>query len=171
MEALFEGGSLLKLSGSLMVWTFIAFGVLVFVLGKFGWAPIIKALDNRRNKIKEDMEAAEANRKKSEEILAQQKEQLSKARSEADQFIAKAKTEAEEVKAEIEKKANAEAANIIDKAKEAVEIAKTKALEDIKSEIGNISVDIASKLIGKALSAKDHEELILNSLKQYQNLN
>jgi len=161
--------NLLSLNTNIMFWTWVTFLVLIVVLGKFGWKPIINALDARISKIKEDIDHAEKNRVSSEKLIADQKELISKAHSQSEEILAKAKKEATDAKNEIVEKARNEAQDIADKAKEEVNLAKSRALDELKSEVGKISVDIAGKIISKSLTAKDHDKLISDSLSQYQN--
>jgi F-type H+-transporting ATPase subunit b len=155
---------------NIMFWTWITFGLLVLALGKWGWKPIIQALDTRINKIKSDLEHAENNRVHSDKLIAEQKEILSQARSEAEKILNKAKQEAAGAKEEVLDAARKEAQEVAKRATAEIENAKNRALEELKGEVGQLSVDIAGKIIKKSLSAKDHEDLVMTSLKEYQNL-
>ena len=156
---------------SLMFWTVITFGVLLAILSKYGWGPIINALDGRMEKIKADIDHAEKSRLESEEILVQQKELLGRARSEAQGIIEKARADGVQMKDEIVSKARQEANAATEKARREVEGAKEKAIEELKNEVGQISLDIASKVINKTLKPADHQELIAKALSEYQNQN
>ncbi len=171
MADLFGDGSFLKLTGGIIFWTLITFGLLVLIIGKYAWKPIINALDARRERIKEDIKNAKDNKDQAQKILEEQKKLLEESRKEAENIIVNARSEAIIVKKEELDKVNLQAKDIIDKAKKEVETAKNKALDELKKEIAIISLDIASKIINKSLSYKDHEELINRSLDQYQNLN
>jgi len=158
-------------TGNIVFWTLVTFGVLIVVLGKFGWKPIVEALDNRINKIKGDIDHAEKAKAEAEKVLAEQKAILGESRAKSDEIISKAKVEGTEVKDEIVSKAHKEAHNIIDKAKTEAELAKSQAIDELKNEVSLISLDIAGKVIGKTLSLKDHEDFIMKSLRQYESKN
>lgn len=161
---------LLEPNLNIMFWTVITFLLLLIALAKWGWKPIIHALDARINKIKADLDHAEKNRIHSDKIIGEQKELLAQARSDAEAIIAKAKQEASRSKEELLEQARKEAQEVANRAKVEVENAKVKALDELKSEVGKISVEIASKIINKSLTVKDHEEFVMASLREYQNL-
>ncbi len=153
------------------VWNLITFGVLVIVLGKYGWKPIIHSLDARITKIKEDIDLAKRNRQEADKILADQKKLLSDARSEAANIVSKAKTDGTARKNEIVEKARKEAQDIIQKAMDEAENAKSRVMDDLRNEMGLLSLQIAGQVIGKTLSPKDHEDLVLKALSQYRSQN
>jgi len=153
------------LTGNIVFWNLLTFGVLVIILGKYGWKPIMKALDSRREKLKAELDHAEAKHQEAERLLANQKTIISEARNEADQIVAKARLEAEHLRDAYLKEAHHVGDGIIDKAKQEATNAHIQAFDELKSELADISIGIASKIIGKTLSAKDHEDIILQSLK------
>ncbi len=159
------------LSGNVFFWTLVTFGILVYILGKYGWKPIINALDNRIESIKNDIAFAEREKERATKIVYEQKEVLSKARNEAQGIISHAKKEADVMKDEILSKARIEAKNVVEKARQDIESSKTSAIEELKNEMGKLSLDIASKVIEKSLDPKDHQELISKALSQYQHHN
>ncbi len=153
------------------VWNVITFALLVFVLGKFGWKPIIHSLDARMAKIKGDIDLAKRNRQESDQILAEQKKLLSDARSDAGEIVSKAKTDGNAMKDEIIEKARKEAQGIVQKAVDEAESAKSRVMDDLKNEMGLLSLQIAGQVIGKTLSPKDHKDLVIEALSQYKSQN
>jgi F-type H+-transporting ATPase subunit b len=162
MEFLKEG--LLKLDPGLLLWTIITFIVLVLILWKAAWKPIVEALDARAEKVRFDIDNAERSRQEAEQLLAQHREMMNNAKNEAAQIAARSKEEAEKVKNDIIEKAHAEAKNIADRAVKEIEGAKDKALADIKTEVVNLSTEIASKILGKNLKPEDQKDLVEDAI-------
>ncbi len=162
MDALKEG--LLKLDPGLLLWTIITFIVLLLILWKTAWKPIIQALDSRAEKIKGDIDRAEKTRLEAENLLNRHKEIMNKAMDETAKIIADGKTDAEKIRDEIIAKANQEAKEITERTKREVTKAKDKALNELKLEIANIATDIASKIIVKNLNPGDNEAIVKKAL-------
>jgi len=157
MDFLKEG--LLRVDPGLMLWTIITFIVLLLIMWKAAWRPIVDALDARAEKIRFDIDNAERTRQEAEKLLSQHKAMMDNARNEASQVIAKGREEAEKMKAEIVEKASAESRAITERAKKEIDLAKDKALLDIKTEVVQLSTEIASKIIKKNIKPEDQKAL------------
>jgi F-type H+-transporting ATPase subunit b len=148
----------------LYFWTIAIFVVLAFLLYKFAWKPLLAMLDKRETSIRESLLDA----KKAREELANVKEDTEKlladARSESQEIVSAGKKNAEKMKEEIVEKAQAKSDALLTDAKKQIQIEKDRAIADIKSEVVNLSIEIAQKLIKKNLSQKDNMKLINESL-------
>ena len=162
MDFLKEG--LLRVDPGLLLWTIITFVVLVLILWKTAWGPIVDALDARAEKVRFEIDNAERTRQEAEKLLVQHKSMMDNARNEAAQIIAKGRDEAEKMKTEIVDKANIEARKLAERARKEIELAKDKALSDIKTEVVLLSTGIASKIISKNLKAEDQKALVEETL-------
>lgn len=162
MDVIKEG--LLKVEPGLLLWTIITFGVLVLLLWKTAWKPIVEALDARVEKIRGDIDIADKSRQEAEKLLAEHKEMMDKAKDEANQVIAKGKEEAEKIRNEILERANTDAREMADRAKKEISLAKDQAITDLKGEIVTISTDIASRIIQKNLNPDDQNDLVKETL-------
>jgi F-type H+-transporting ATPase subunit b len=162
MDFLKEG--LLRVDPGLLLWTIITFLVLVLILWKTAWKPIVDALDARAEKVRFEIDNAERSRQEAEKLMAQHKAMMDNAKTEASQIIVKGREEAEQIKNDIMDKAHSEAKNIADRAKKEIEIAKDKALADIKREVVLISTEIASKILGKNINPEDQKGLVEEAL-------
>lgn len=162
MDVLKEG--LLKVDPGLLLWTIITFLVLLLILWKAAWRPIVEALDARAEKVRGDIETAERNRLESEKLLAQHKELMDKAKEEALQVLAEGKTDAEKLKNSIVEKAGIEAKDITERARKEITMAKDKALSELKAEVVNLSTAIAAKVISKNLNPDDQKAFIDEAL-------
>jgi F-type H+-transporting ATPase subunit b len=163
MLAAFKEG-LLALSPGLFAWTLISFFILLFLLWRFAWRPIIAALDARAERIKRDLESAASSRKEAEAMFFKHKEMIDHARDEAIKIATEGRTDAERTRQDILDKAGSEAQAIIARAHREIDLAKEKAIQEIKSEIVNISTEIASRIIEKNLKAEDQKALVEQEL-------
>ena len=162
MEAIKEG--LLKVDPGLFLWTIITFLVLLLILWKTAWKPIVEALESRSEKVRGDVEKAEKARFESEELLAQHKAMTDNAKEESRKIIEESKSHAEKMKNDILDKAQEEAQEIIVKAKKEINIAKDKALSELQVEVVNLSTDIAAKIIARELNPEDQIALVEEAL-------
>lgn len=162
MDFLKEG--LLRVDPGLLLWTVLTFLVMMAILWKVAWRPIVDAMDARAEKVRFEIDNAERTRQEAEKLLAQHKAMMDNSRNEAAQIIAKGRDEAERMKNEIVEKANAESRAIADRAKKEIELAKDKAIIDIKTEVVVLSTEIASKIINKNIKAEDQKALVEEAL-------
>jgi len=138
----------------------IAFIVLVIVLWKFGWPMFEGMLEKREKTIAEALQKSEEARIESERVLAEYQKQLAEAKAQSAQIIADAKQTGEAVEANIKKRAEEEAASMIEKARTAIEAEKKAAMVDLQSSVADLSVDVATRLVGTDLSDAEHRAII-----------
>lgn len=162
MEVIKEG--LLKVDPGLMLWTIITFMVLVLILWKSAWKPIVEALDARAEKIRGDIDSAEIARQEAEKLLTQHKELMANAREESNKIIESGRAEADRLKNEILEKANKDAHEISERAKREIGLAKDSALAELKVEIVTLSTEIAARIINKNLNPADQGSLVEETL-------
>ena len=155
---------LVQLDPGLYVWTIITFLLLFFLLAKFAWKPLLKALSEREEKIRSSLEKADEAQQKLERLSAEGEEIIGKARSEAQSIVSDGKKASEKVRDEIETKAKEKANTIVAQAEKQITAEKEQALSDIRGEVAALSIQIAEKLIRKNLSKKDNMTLIKESL-------
>jgi len=151
-----------------LFWTGLTFLLLLLVLKKMAWGPLLQMLDEREKKIKESLEKADQAQKETEAALAKNQEIMEQAKREAHELLSKSKKTAEATRDEIVKRAEAEADKMLDKAKREIDQEREKALEELRNGAAELSVMIASKLIGKTLSKEDHKDIIENSLRKME---
>jgi len=162
MQVIQEG--LLRVEPGLLLWTIITFVVLLLILWKAAWKPVVEALDARAEKVRGDIENADKSRQDAEKLLAQHRELMNNAKAEAANIIAEGRSEAEKMKDEIINKASSEAKDMSDRARKEIDLAKDKALADIKAEIVILSTEIAAKIINKNLNPNDQKALVEETL-------
>ena len=159
---------LVQLDPGLFVWTILTFLLLVFVLAKFAWKPLLKMLQDREDMIRSSLEDAEKAKSELERLNEESEEIMAKARSEAQSILADGKAAAEKVKDGIIAKSKEQANKIREDAENQIQVEKDKAISEIKEEVVNLTLSVAEKLIQKNLSDADNKSLIEESLKKVQ---
>ena len=156
---------LVQLDPGLFVWTIITFLILLGLLSKFAWKPLLNVLEKRENGIARSLEEAEKARIKLESLTSEGDEIIAKARSEAQAILSEGKKVSEQLKESTLLKAKEVATANLKEAKEQIKLEKEKAIAEIKGEVVGLSFSIAEKLVKKNLNEKDNKSLINESLK------
>ena len=162
---------LVQLDPGLFVWTILTFLLLLFVLAKFAWKPLLKMLNDREELIRSSLEDAEKAKEKLEKLNAEGEAIINQARSEAQSILSEGKAAAAKLKDETLDVAKEQAKQIAREAEKQINIEKDKAIAEIKSEVVNLSMSIAEKLINKNISPEDNKALIdesLSNVKEYE---
>ncbi len=149
----------------------VAFIILWIVLAKFGWPLFEGMLNKREETIKSSLEKSEEARQESERLLAEYREQLEGAKTQAQQILNNAKLSGDALEKEITAKAQAEADAIIDKARAAIEQEKENAIKELQASMADTSIAVASRLIGEDFSDDEHRKLIERYVKEAGSLN
>ena len=137
-----------------------SFLLLVFLIKKFAWGNIIGILDQRAQKISDDIDGAESARKKAEDLAQKREEALAGSREEAATIVETAKKTAEKNKASILADTTEEVGRLKQKANQEIAQSKADALKSIKGDVADLSIDLASKIIGQALDKEAQSQLI-----------
>jgi len=153
------------------LWTLVIFILVVVVLGKFAWGPILGALQKREDFIADSLEQARKDREEAEARLKEYTEQVAKAKAEAAEIVQEGRRDAEVLHGKIEVDAKAEAAAMIERAKREIGIATDTAIKELYEVSGKLAVDVASRIIRKELNEKDHERLIADSIEELTRIN
>ena len=145
-------------------WMIIIFGIVLFVLWKFAWTPILNALNEREESIANALSSADLARKEVEGLKADNEKVIAEARKERDIILKEAKEIKEKIVAEAKEKAAQEAQKTIDQARHQIQAEKTAAISDIKKQVAELSVMIAEKVIKKELEKKGEQEKMVEGL-------
>jgi F-type H+-transporting ATPase subunit b len=148
------------------IWTLGIFLVVVVLLGKFAWGPILSLLQQREEFIRKSLADAKRDREEAEARLKDYTQQIRNARAEAQTIIEEARRDAARLRDELRGKAQAEAEGLITNAERHIQLETARAVQQIRAEAVDISVQIASKLIQRNLSADDNAKLIADTLQQ-----
>jgi F-type H+-transporting ATPase subunit b len=159
---------LVQTDPGLFIWTIVTFLVLLALLAKFAWRPLLEALDNRQNAIRKSLDDAQRAKQELERLNAESAQIIQRARGEADAIITQSRADGDRLREEIRQKARAEADNIVKNAERQIQLETTRALEQLRHEAVDLSVMIASKIIQRNLSKEDNARLIDDALRQVQ---
>lgn len=158
--------SLITPAIGLVFWSAIAFTLLLFILVKFAWKPILGAIKEREKSIEDALNSAESAKAQLTSLKAENEKLLDEARKEREKILKEAQQVANSVINEARDKASAEAYNIIESAKATINSEKQAALTQIQNTIGTLSVEIAEKIVKKNLNSNEaHESLVKEYLK------
>ncbi|HSK48856.1 MAG TPA: F0F1 ATP synthase subunit B [Solirubrobacterales bacterium] len=160
-----EGGSFLVSPGlGLMIWTLILFLVTMWVLSKVAFPKIQEALDKRAKTIADSIEAAERQRRESDELLAEYRARLSEAREQADDIMARARKAGETAEAEATAAGKEKREELVSAAKRDIEAETRRSLEQIRKEVADLTVLATEKVTRKSLGAEDQKRLVEEAL-------
>jgi F-type H+-transporting ATPase subunit b len=155
----------------LMFWMTLSFLLLLFILRKFAWIPVIKSLKERENKISDALNAAESAREEMKQLKFSNEELLKEAKEERDGILREARKIRESIIEEAREKAGAEANRIIDGARESIQYEKLAAITELKNQIAILSIQIAEKVLGEELSKDDKQKQLIDKLLKDVNFN
>ena len=154
------GGGLYDINTGLSTWTLIVFAVLVIVLGKYAWGPILAAVEAREKRIQSHLDEAAARNAEAERLLQEHREQLADARRQASEVLADAKAAGDRVRKEIEEKARVEGQAILARATAEIGRERDAALETLRRESIDLALAAAAKLLEEKLDAPKDRELV-----------
>ncbi|HVT60143.1 MAG TPA: F0F1 ATP synthase subunit B [Thermoanaerobaculia bacterium] len=146
------------------LWTLIIFVIVLLVLGKYAWGPLLKSVQARESYIRESLEHARRDRDSAEARLRDYEEKLAAARAEATAIIEEGRRDAEVVRRRIEEHAKQESARMIERARRDIELATESAKRELYHLSARLAIDIAARVVGRELTPQDHERLIAESI-------
>lgn len=148
----------------LIFWMLVSFSLVMYVLAKYAWAPIMKGIHHREETIERALEAANEAKKEMLLLKAGNEQLLRDAKDERDALMRDARKVKEAILDEARTKANEESARIVENARENIQFEKMAAINDLKNQIASISIEIAEKLIGKELENKEQQKKLTEKL-------
>jgi len=152
----------------LFIWTILTFLVLVGLLAKFAWRPLLEALERRQATIAKALDDAKLAKQELERLQKESAEMMRQARVEAEAIIARSRSDAEALREELKQRSRAEAAAIVKNAEQQIQLETARAIQQIRHEAVDLSVTIASKILQRQVSKEDNEALIEATLKQVE---
>lgn len=162
-----SGGSFLVQPGiGLMIWTLIAFVSVMFVLSKFAFPKISAALEERAQKVNDNIDQSERVRKEAEELLAEYRERLKEAREQADDIVTRARKTSDAATAEATAQGRAKHDELVDAARKDIEAETRRSLEMIRKEVAELTVLATEKVARKSLTPDDQKRLVEEALSE-----
>ncbi len=161
-----EGGSpnLLSPEGGLMFWTLLVFLVLMFVLSRFAFKPLLAAVQAREESLQRALDQARKDRDEAAKLLEEHQRQLDAARGEAQRFIAEGRATAEKMKAEMLEATRTQQQELMERAKRDIETEKTRAIAELRREAVDLAIAGAGKVIEKNLDSDANRQLVQSFL-------
>jgi len=151
----------------LIFWSTLSFLLLLFILRKFAWKPILKAVSDREDGIKNALATAKNARKEMQNLTADNERILKEARTERDGLLKEAREIKENIISEAKDEAQQQAEKVIEQAKATIQAEKQAAIADLKNQVAELSIGIAEKVVRQELSDKDKQiELVEKMLKE-----
>ena len=170
LHAAQEAEALSPFAGNLgnAIWTLVIFGIVVILLGKFAWGPVLGLLQQREEFIHRALADAKRDRDEAEARLKEYAAKLQSAHAEAAAIVEESRRDAERLREEIRQRAKSEAEKLVAGAERQIQLQTNRALEQIRREAVDLSVMIASKILQRNLTKEDNERLIDEALKQVE---
>jgi F-type H+-transporting ATPase subunit b len=160
--------ALIQPDPGLFIWTILTFLVLVWLLAKFAWRPLLGALERREQMIASAVDDARRTKAELERVQQDSERLLMEARRESDSIVSRARGDAERLRGELAEKAKADAATITRNAETQIQHETARAVQQIRQEAVELSLAIASKLLRRNVSREDNEALIQETVSQLE---
>ncbi|MFN8130333.1 MAG: F0F1 ATP synthase subunit B [Solirubrobacteraceae bacterium] len=162
-----DSGNFLVTPGlGLMIWTLIAFGVTMWVLSKFAFPRIREALDRRQKAIDDSIDAAERTRQEADQLLAEYRERLTEARAQSEEIVARARKAAENTEKEGAEAARVKREELMEQTRRDIEAETRRAIQEIRSEVADLTVMATEKVTRKTLTEADQQRLVEEALSE-----
>ncbi len=151
---------LLALEPGMLIWTFITFALLLWILKKIAWKPLLSALEGREHHIASDLEKAEHARKEAERLLAEHRQLIEHAERDARKLIEETKQMAETLKQGIVDSANEQSRQMITQARSEIQREKDTAIVQLREEVADLAIRAAGKILGEELDVNKHKKMV-----------
>jgi F-type H+-transporting ATPase subunit b len=159
-----SGSFLITPNVGLMIWTLLLFGISMYVLAKLVFPRISQALDKRQHAIEESIDHAEQVRKDADRLLAEYRERLTEARQQADEIVSRARNTAEAHERETQEEAKAKREQMMEQTRRDIEAETRRAIQEIRSEVADLTVLATEKVTRKTLNDDDQRRLVKDAL-------
>jgi F-type H+-transporting ATPase subunit b len=161
---LVASNALIKVVPGLMIWTLVAFAITFFVLRKYAFGPIQKAIDDRREKIRMSIQEADRARDEARALLEEHRALIGKAKGEAEEILAEARRIADSQRERVKEETEADRQRRLEETKRQIEAETQRALEQIRAEVASLTLIATTKVTGKVLDRDDHKRLIEDAI-------
>jgi F-type H+-transporting ATPase subunit b len=156
--------ALISVTPGLMIWTIVCFLIALFVLKRFAFGPIQKAIDDRRDRIRESIEEADRAREEARNLLEEHRKLVGKARSDAEEILAEARRTADAQRERVREETEADRQRRLEDTRRQIDAETQRALDRIRTEVGELTLIATAKVTGKVLDRDDHRKLIEDAI-------
>jgi len=157
------------INGGLMIWTLVIFGILMFILAKTAWPAILKQVEEREARIRQQLEDAAKANAEAQRLLAEYQGQLSKARAEAQDLLAQGRVAGEKLREEMVAKGRTEQEELLERARREIALERDRAVAELRREAVELSIAAASKVIERNLDTDADRKLVQDYLSSLPN--
>ena len=161
-----SGNFLVKPNVGVMVWTLIAFGLALWILWKYAFPRIGAALDRRQQAIEESIDAADRTKRQADELLAEYRERLGEARTQAEEIVSRARKAAESTNREALEQARLQREDLMEQTRRDIEAETRRAIGEIRAEVADLTVMATEKVTRKSLTEADQRRLVEEALSE-----
>lgn len=147
-----------------LIWQTIAFLILLFLLAKFAWKPVLKSIGERERSIESALDAAEKAKEEMARLTSENDQLLKAARAERDLILNEAKTLKEQILRDAKEQASEEGTKLVERARQEIEHQKALALGEVKNQVSSLALDIARKVLHKEYQSTDNQEALVEEL-------
>ena len=162
---------LIRIEPGLFIWSILTFVLLLAILSRFVWKPLTEALDRREERIRQSLEGAEKARREAERISKEYDDKIARAREEVQAIITEGKATSEKLTKQVLHEARGKSEQIRKDAEKRIKAEKENAIVEIRKEVVSLSLQAASKIIGRNLTEEDNLSVIENSIKKMDKAN
>jgi len=155
---------LISVTPGLMIWTIVCFLIALFVLKRYAFGPIQAMIDARRDQIRQSIEAADNAREEARKLLEEHKALMNEARGQAEQILAEARKTRESMELRMREETETERQRRLEETRKEIAAETARALQQIRTEVAELTVEAASRVVGRALDSDRDRELITEAL-------
>jgi F-type H+-transporting ATPase subunit b len=156
--------ALIKVTPGLMIWTIVCFLIALFVLKRYAFGPIQHAIDARRERIRESLEEADRAREEARSLLEEHRKLIARAKADAEAILGQARKESDAQRERVREETEADRQRRLADTKKQIEAETQRSLEQIRSEVAELTIIATSKVTGKVLDRDDHRKLIEDAI-------
>ena len=161
-----SGNFLVTPSLGVMLWTLIAFGLSFYILKRAAFPRIQEALDKRQRAIEESIDAADRTRQEADELLADYRERLREARSQAEEIVLRARKAGEVTEREALERSRGQREELMEQTRRDIEAETRRAIQQIRAEVADLTIAATEKVTRKSLTAEDQRRLVEEALQE-----
>src|SRR5262245_22649605 len=158
--------ALIRVTPGLMIWTLVCFFITLFVLKRFAFGPIQKAIDERRERVRQSLEEADRARDEARNLLEEHRKLVAEARGEAENILSEARRVGEAQRERVREETEADRQRRLEETRRQIEAETARALEQIRAEVAELTLAAAEKVTRKALDAGDQRRLIDEAIRE-----
>jgi len=165
-DPLLASNALIKVTPGLMIWTIVAFLATLYILKRAAFGPIQKTIDERRQRIQQSIEDAEAARTEARKLLEEHRALIGQARGQAEDILGEARKVADAQRQRVKEETDADRRRRLEETRRQIEAETHRALEQIRTEVAELTLIAATKVTRKALDDEDHRRLIDDAIRE-----